>query len=84
MALPSLACGSVLKHVLIPNLNLVLYRFNPNLIRESRAWHLKFHQAVSLTTVWLGISIRVLKIDMKRNRQALAINDSSRDTDTER
>ena len=58
--------------------------FFEHLIRESRAWHLKFHQAVSLTTVWLRISIRVLKIDMKRYRQALAVNDSSRDTDTER
>ena len=46
-----------------------------------RAWNLKSHQAVSLTTVWLRISIRVLKIDMKRYRQALAVNDSLRDTD---
>ena len=40
--------------------------------------NLKFHQAVSLTTVWLRISIQVLKIDMKRYRQALAVNDSLR------
>ena len=32
-------------------------------------------------TVWLRISIQVLKIDMKRYRQALAVNDSLRDTD---
>ena len=49
-----------------------------------RAWNLKFHQTVSLTTVWLRIGFRVLKIDMKRYRQALAVNDSSKDTDTER
>ena len=41
-----------------------------------RAWNLKSHQAVSLPTVWMRISIRVLKIDMKRYRQALAVNDS--------
>ena len=43
--------------------------------------NLKFHTAVSLTTVWLRVSMQVLKIDMKRYRQALAVNDSSRDTD---
>ena len=31
--------------------------------------------------MWLRVSIQVLKIDMKRYRQALAVNDSSRDTD---
>ena len=47
-----------------------------------RAWNLKSHQAVSLTPVWLRISIRVLKIEMKRYRQALAANDSLREIQT--
>ena len=40
--------------------------------------HSNLHTADSLTIVWLRV---VLKIDMKRYRQALAVNDFSRDTD---
>ena len=39
--------------------------------------HSNLHTAVLLTTVWLRV---VLKIDMKRYRQALEVNDFSRDT----